>query len=212
MMKDLLKILFLGALALSAPAAFADPIGPTCNGAGQNNSCFGNIFTLEYAFITDTHATVTLTIDTTNHSLPATSYIQAVAIKPASSILNTSTLSSDTAPGNFVGQLGGLANGCNGSGSGFICAQSSDNLAFLDGSTYTWVFDIFVANSNQWLLGSMDASVKANYNPGNGLQTSEPITLQNGGGPPLEAPEPQTLALIGLGLLGMALVRRKRNG
>jgi hypothetical protein len=210
-MKFLLKYLLLGAFTMGAAAAHADPIGPTC----PKDSCFGNIFTLEYVAVTATHYQITLTIDTTSYAGPDTDWISAVSIKPASGILNTSTFTSTTAPGSWAGQLGGLSSGgCNGSGSGFICASSASHSAVTDGSTYEWLFDIYVANANDWMLGVGElASIKANYDPDTGRLTSEDIQLQQGGGgPPNEIPEPQSLALLGLGLLALAFARRRRNG
>src|SRR4030095_5214752 len=141
-MKKLLAIALM-AMGLMATGARADPIGPDCSNG--NNSCFGGIYTLEFAGVSPPEYLVRLLIDSSGYNGgPATDYIQSVAVKVASSILLTSSLVSTTAPGNWTCHDGGLANGgCDGSGSGFACADSPDNLALV-GSTYQWIFDIQV--------------------------------------------------------------------
>ena len=212
-MKKLLAIAFM-ALGLAASGAKADPIGGVCaneaGDPGDSGSCFGSIYTLEYSVVSATEYLVRLIIDSSGYTGLAANYIQGIAIKPASAILATSTLVSTTAPGSWAVTLGGLANGCTGSGSGYICVQ--DGTSAVVGSTYEWVFDIEVGSASDWLLASMAASVKANYDPAKGLITSAPITLQSN--PDCcqhDVPEPQPLALLGLGLFALVAIRRKFN-
>jgi hypothetical protein len=205
-MKKLLAIAFM-ALGLAASGAKADPIGPNCG------SCFGGIYTLEYSTVSATEYLVRLLVNSTGYNGgPMTDYIQGVAIKPASSILATSSLVSTTAPGVWGFQANiGLANGCSGGGSGFGCSESAANSAVV-GSTYEWIFDIKVANASDWLLAAGAASIKVNYDPHQGVIVSEDITLQhNQDCCQRDVPEPQPLALLGLGLFALVAIRRKFN-
>lgn len=205
-MKRLLAIGFI-ALGFAASGARADAIGTPTNPC-VNNSCFGSIYTLEYSIVSATEYLVRLLIDTTGYTGLATNYIQGVSIKPASSILATSSLVSTSAPGAWTVTLGGLANGCTGSGGGYICAQ--DGVSAVVGPTYEWIFDIKVASASDWLLTAGAASVKANYDPAQGLITSEPITLQyNRDCCQQDVPEPQSLALLGMGLFALLAIRRR---
>jgi PEP-CTERM motif-containing protein len=204
-MKKLLAVALM-AMGLMATGAKADPIGPDCG------SCFGGIYTLEFAIVTPTEYLVRLLIDSSGYNGgPMTDYIQSVAIKPASSILATSSLVSTTAPGTWVYSGGGLNNsGCDGSGSGFACAQ--DGTSAVVGSTLQWIFDIKVANVGDWLLAADAASIKVNYDPHNGIIVSENITLQhNQNCCNHDVPEPQPLVLVGLGLFVLAAMRRRRD-
>jgi hypothetical protein len=207
-MKKLLAVALM-AMGLMATGAKADPIGPDC-GAGN---CFGSIYTLEFATVTPTEWLIRLIIDSSGYNGgPPTDFIQGVAIKPASSILASSFLVSTTAPGTWDFQPNiGLANGCSGGGNGFGCSQSADGLSTV-GTTYQWIFDIQVANAGDWLTAAGAASVKANYDPANGIITSAPITLQhNQDCCNHDVPEPQPLVLVGLGLFVLAAMRRRRD-
>jgi hypothetical protein len=214
-MKSLLKLLTAGVLAVAFANVHADPIGGSSCG-----SCFGTTITLEYNVISPTEYEVHLFVNTSgfvgNGSTPLTDWwITAVAVKPANKLDASSSFVSTTAPGSWAGQLGGLSNGsCDGAGAGFICAQTGQQLALTDGSTYEWIFDAVLGSpGGAWLTADMAASVKVNFdgpNNPNGVLTSEDITLQPGS--PLPAPEPGTLALLGIGALALAFSRRRRNG
>ncbi len=212
-MKNLFKSLFVGTFALVMAHANADPIGGPNNIDCTTENCFGSLITLEYEAVTATNYKIHLFIDTTDYTGAATNWIAAVAIKPASDATG-SLIGNPSGTWNYL--AGGLNNGaCNGNGAGFMCASTPGMTALTDGSTYEWVFDV-TSPGTKWDLAALGSHVKVDYvndsDCANGCNTSADITLQNGGGPPQEIPEPQTLGLLGLGLLGLALIRRRRIG
>lgn len=162
---------------------------------------------------------VFLTIDLTNYAsdqannIPPQIFIQTVGIKIANSVVfaNSSLLG---APGNVkdwelkgggVSNSGGSAD-CNGSGSGFICAQAGPTAPVPFNGTYTWEFDYGTTDS--LLLSSLGSSIKVAYTDGSfkkvGSIVSEGITLQDA------VPDSGvTLMLLGGALVGMEIIRRR---
>lgn len=217
MKRFLVLVTLLFSLGLITAPAFADAIGGPGNVNCPGNDCFGTLYLLQFNAVPDSTTATTqtfdiiLTLDTSSTSVVGP-LLPAVAVKVAS----TGTGVLESAPaivGGWTEVDGGLnANGCSGSGSGFVCTQANTfaNAPTVPNGTYVWVFDVTIPTGTLF-TGATQASVKALYGAigNNGFQnngiTSEDITLQ-------PVPEPGTLALFGTGLLSLAaMVRRWLN-
>ena len=228
-------------LAVLSQFAAADPIGPDCP------TCNGGIYTLSYdgTALADTDAAhetfrITLNIDTSGVGgvggvVPTATAIDAVAIKVASSIFDATLFSAPDGTASWALVPGGIsAIGCDGSGSGFECADwiaSGPGTAI--GGTLDWIFDVTMDNGALFTLAD-EASIKARYVDSSGAKVgdlvSEAITLQNSssstsggtsgssstsGGTSGTVPEPNSSGLVFLGLgavLASFLMRRRASG
>jgi len=204
------------ALWLAACLALATP----AQAASSFTDDRGSIWSLTYsgAPLPDAdplHETfrITLGVDTDAYALTG-SFIDQVELKVSGSLSAFSLFSAPSSVSDWTLVPGGLnASGCSGSGSGFLCADSTITLNSGQGAAVTsgngpgidlaWVFDLTMDNGA--LFTALDeATIKAHYVGPSGDQhlVAANITL---------VPEPElwTLLLSGFGMLGFVARRRK---
>jgi hypothetical protein len=213
MQSPLLHLLIAAAglsVLLTGSESNATPIGPSCG------TCQGSVYDLTYDPIpvatTATTETwrITLSIDTSGYS-GSGEYLTTVAIKVSSAFEDATLVSAPGLLGYWHEMSGGLAAaGCSGSGSGFDCVAFQTFLSLapsVPGGTYTWVFEVEVANGALF-TGTGEASIKGRYVNSSGAKVgalvSEGITLSE----TPEVPEPAAAALLAVAALGLAATRR----
>jgi len=210
-MKLHLKTAFLGMIALIPATLVAGTIGPNCG------SCQGGIYDLSYNLISSTAGVDTLnlflTVNTTSYTGGGL-FINSVAPKIAPSLLSFSLLSapvSMNAGSTWNTFDGGLnANGCSGSGSGFLCSESTSLGASTATALNTWTWQVQLATGSLFEPNEA-SSIKVLFVNNRGAKVgalvSEGISLTPRGS---EVPEPATFAIAGAGLVALALIRRRR--
>lgn len=219
-------------VALAFSNARADPIGGpdstcgTCQGA-RYQLAFSGAAEPDADPLTQTFL-IFLGIDTStyNGGPLASTWLDDVAIKVSSKFEDATLVAAPTGASNWTEIDGGISNaGCDGNGGGFMCADFNHVAPFTPlnrpgvalGGVLVWEFSVTVLNGDLTGTGLNGSVVKARYvdtEDGKvGALVSENLTLQRGGltiTPTSTVPEPAPFALAGLGLLGLAFIRRKK--
>ncbi|HEV2522479.1 MAG TPA: PEP-CTERM sorting domain-containing protein [Candidatus Acidoferrales bacterium] len=148
---------------------------------------------------------VTLTIDATGFS-QGSGFLTSVAMQfTGATSVTLESATGGTSAWTAITSGGLNSGGCDSKGN-FVCTQNlTANLPIPASGVYTFVFEVTG-------LTSTDSDVKAAYNTladntGKNLGlTSMGISLA----PPTSTPEPSSLAMLGIGMFGLAGITRRR--
>lgn len=199
-----LALAVVALMVLSVPAA-ADPF------TLQNcATCQGSIYTVDTALFSSTATTqtfkVAVTIDSSlfnpGGNLSSPYYIADVAVQIASIVLPGGTV---LLPGGslIAASPGGLSSaGCNGSGAGWVCANSGPLASNQTGGTLNWLFTLTIPTGSLLDVGSLKVEYVNGQNQKVGSLLSERFTVS----------EPATMSLLASGLLLVGFGRLRRAG
>jgi PEP-CTERM motif-containing protein len=105
----------------------------------------------------------------------------------------------------------GNGDGCQGSGNGFNCASANGaaNFVAISASPLTWVFTFTGVTGGSLFTDASTWHIGAKFNDADGGTNGHIISLEGGSSTSVPVPEPTTMALVGLGALGLVVGRRR---
>ena len=191
------SLIAFAVLFLVVSPSYADTITATQPGADDG---FGSTYVLS-ANCTGSTCDVTLTI----HSSGATdTNISAVDFKIGSKDAFGGTVAAPNGTWNTIS--GSLSNGgCGGNAGGFVCSEAASTASFAaTGGDLTWSWT-GVTVTGDVVLGH----VGYKYNNAAGTLNGHIVSDSSFGGGGSSVPEPGVLQLLGVGLVGLGVMRRR---